>query len=88
MDRKQILPDVVDSAIEIVKRKIHVKLKEKGPHAMASIHEILGIVTEEYDELIAAVRSDSHEAVMSECEDVAVAAIFGLMSHQVGGLDW
>lgn len=88
MPRNLIKPSDVDYALEIIRAKILQKLEEKGPRCLVSIHEILGVVGEEYDELIDAVRSNDHKAVMSECEDVAVGAIFGLMSHQVGGLDW
>ena len=88
MPRNRISIEEVDIALETIRDKILEKLEEKGPHALVSIHEILGVVAEEYDELIDAVRSNDHKAVMSECEDIAVGAIFGLMSHQVGGLDW
>jgi hypothetical protein len=88
MPRNLINIDDVDAALDVIREKILEKLEEKGPHSLCSIHEILGIVTEEYDELVLAVRSNKHKAVMAECEDIAVGAIFGLMSHRVEGLDW
>jgi phosphoribosyl-ATP pyrophosphohydrolase len=88
MPRNQINADVVDSAMRVIRDKILAKLVEKGPHSLCSTHEILGVVTEEYMELVLAVQSNDRAAVMSECEDIAVGAIFGLMSEEVGGLDW
>jgi NTP pyrophosphatase (non-canonical NTP hydrolase) len=88
MPRNVIQLEDVDRALEVIKIKIIEKLGEKGPHSLASTHEILGVVTEEYDELVAAVRSNNRAAVMSECEDIAVGAIFGIMSQFVEGLDW
>lgn len=88
MPRNLIDTAAVDAALEIIRDKILVKLEEKGPHSLCSIHEILGVITEEYTELVLAVQSNDHGHVMAECEDVAVGAIFGLMSKQVGGLDW
>jgi phosphoribosyl-ATP pyrophosphohydrolase len=88
MPRNRIDTDTVNSVLEIIREKILSKLIEKGPHSLCSIHEILGVVTEEYTELVLAVQSNDHGHVMAECEDIAVGAIFGLMSKQVGGLDW
>ncbi len=88
MPRNRISIEEVDIAMETIRDKILEKLEEKGPRSLCSTHEILGVVTEEYMELVLAVQSNDQAAVMSECEDIAVGAIFGLMSQQVGGLDW
>jgi len=88
MPRNRIDIDTVDAVLDVIREKILEKLEEKGPYSLASTHEILGIVTEEYMELTLAVQSNKLASVMSECEDVAVGAIFGLMSHRVDGLDW
>ena len=66
----------------------HDRNKEKGNHAAASSHEILGFITEEYDELTDAVRSNSINAAYAELVDIAVSAVFGMMSISQNKVDW
>ena len=53
-----------------------------------SSHEILGILEEEQSELREAVRSNSEDKIWKELKDIAVGAIFGLVSIRDGRMDW
>jgi len=48
----------------------------------------LGIVAEEYDELLEAVRSNDRKQVMKELEDIAVACVFAFACDEEDGLEW
>jgi DNA-binding FadR family transcriptional regulator len=71
-----------------VQEKMQKRLRQKGPGCFASSHEALGIVTEEFHELVAAVESNDPEAIDDEMLDVAVATLLAVMSRQSGGMDW
>lgn len=70
----------VDPVLAIIGNKLHSRLEEKGKHTFISPHEILGIVTEEYKELIDAVQADKLAILEHELIDVAVACVWGLVS--------
>ena len=88
--RTQITQRQIDSALIILKKKVKSRLDEKGYGTFASRHEILGILQEEYKELVDAIHSDKtygHE-VASELLDIAVGAIFGYACIQGLTVDW
>ena len=51
-NRKQISNDEIRNAIEFVKIRLYKTLGEKGNLSFSSMHEALGVMTEEYDELV------------------------------------
>ena len=63
-----------------VETKLADRLEKHGLGGYVSAHETLGIVAEEYHELIDAVRSNNQDDVEAELIDIAVACIFGLAS--------
>ena len=66
-----------------------IRLAEKGKGSFASSHEILGIITEEYQELIEAIHSNSGSInVVKELEDIAVACVFACACIKNDKLDW
>lgn len=68
----------MEKEIQALRESIRLRLREKGNHSLASSHEILGMITEEYHELIEAIKKNSHKAVLvNELLDLAVAAVFG-----------
>jgi len=75
-------------AIDTVRLKLSSRLLEKGCGAFVSRHEIFGIVAEEYDELLEAVRSKSLECVHDELLDIAVACVFGMACICENTTDW
>ena len=68
------------AATEDVTRELDRRISEKGPGAFVSRHEILGIVGEEYSELVEAVHRAADNDVRRELLDIAVACIFGVAS--------
>ena len=67
---------------------IHKRLFQKGKGTYASIHEILGIVCEEYDELVDAVRDNEQVQVHKELKDIAVGCIIGMACISQCSIDW
>jgi NTP pyrophosphatase (non-canonical NTP hydrolase) len=71
-----------------VERNLDQLIENKGNHTFASTHEILGVIVEEYHELIEAVQSNERTEVISELHDLAVAAIWGIVSAESEAMDW
>jgi hypothetical protein len=92
MEHSEGRPSIKDTArqsvINIVRDKMLTRLKQKGPGCFVSSHEALGIITEEYHELIEAVQANDPDAVDEEMVDIAVAAMLAIMSRMSGGMDW
>jgi NTP pyrophosphatase (non-canonical NTP hydrolase) len=65
-------------------RTMDIRLQEKGRGIYVSNHEALGIITEEYYELIEAVKSNEDINVRQELIDIAVACIIALGSKYIG----
>jgi len=68
---------VIEFADEL-KTIAYNRLEQKGYGKFASSHEILGIITEEYWELIEAVKSDNFKNIKHELNGIAIACILGL----------
>lgn len=77
-----------DAAIKAVKDALEIRLAQKGYHTFTSIHEISGIMKEEYDEMGEAVHLNNHEFLRKELIDLAVASIWGIVSIDADALDW
>jgi NTP pyrophosphatase (non-canonical NTP hydrolase) len=68
------------AAVEALTVNLGRRIEEKGRGVFVSSHETLGAVTEEYQELIDAVRQNDPVEVGEELMDIAVAAVFGVAS--------
>ena len=88
MPRIELSDEIIDKAIDTIKDKFKEKLAQKGRHSLCSTHECLGIINEEHDELIEAVRSNRPESFEEEMTDIGVCVILSLASMYGGGLDW
>jgi hypothetical protein len=77
---KSVTQDEIRSVIKIVERILLMRYAEKGFHKAASKHEVLGIITEEYHELIEAIHSNSKHDIAHELIDGAVSHLHGLIS--------
>ncbi len=62
------------------------RLSTKGSHSLLSRHEILGVVGEEFHELVHTVKEGNKEDVADELIDLAVACIVGMASLR--WVDW
>jgi len=58
------------------------RLEQKGRLCYLSTHEALGVITEEYFELVDTVRADNLDVFEKEVVDVAVTAVFAYASTQ------
>jgi len=86
MMRKEIEGADITAAMTLLNVKLAEAFARKGPMTASSRHEILGLVEEEMCELKVATRISLDE-FNNELMDVAVAAIFGLLSIQKG-VEW
>ena len=86
--RTQITEQQIDAEFEEVKRAMKFRLEQKGYGTFASIHEISGVITEEYDEMKDAVRENDPPQVRKELVDIAVGAIFGATCIANRTIDW
>lgn len=93
MNRPKLKDEAILTAISNLKIKIEIALRKKGNGCFASSHEILGVITEEYYELIEAVYNcsklpdkEKKEWITGELLDIAVGCIIGVAS--INDVDW
>ncbi len=87
--RYQISKKAVKAARDETFQKLLLRMKEKGWGTYASTHETLGIITEEYHELIDAVEKNvTTDEMAEELKDIAVACIFAIACLRSGTMDW
>ena len=86
--RSQIKDETIRVAHSKVLTKLRMRLQEKGAGAWLSRHELLGIIVEEYDELIDAVHGKSLIEVKKELEDLGVSCTFAIACIDSNALDW
>lgn len=87
--RKLITNDgYTDTAIKDIRDKLEIRLEEKGYRTYSSSHEISGVMDEEYDEMKEAIHNNDQQHLREELIDVAVAAIWSIVSIDADALDW
>lgn len=86
MTRRPVPTDHIWAAAQDVYDKMKEVLSVKGDGAFSSTHEMLGTITEEFHELVDAVRSNDPDNVQHELKDLAVLAIFSLACFKVNNL--
>lgn len=88
-DRQKITRRQIRSAIVAVRGDLKARLKEKGLGAFVSRHEILGVITDEYTELIEAVQTKAPISdVRHDLLDIIVGGIFAVACIDAEALDW
>lgn len=80
LNRPQVSDEVLLKAIEIVTHHVGLRIQKHGRGAFASNHEGLGVMAEEYHELMEAVKNNDDQNYAEEMIDLAVGGIFGLAS--------
>lgn len=88
-NRKQLSDTDFNLAVKDIQREVAFRANQKGPGSFASTHEALGIIQEEYHELVEAIHEPGdHDQVVHELTDIAVACVFAIASINAGGVDW
>lgn len=91
LNRPAVSTNEIEIGIKHLVDKLMYRLQTKGNLSFASRHEILGIITEEYKELIDAVQVNGevgHKDSKRELLDVGVAALFGYICMNSGHIEW
>jgi NTP pyrophosphatase (non-canonical NTP hydrolase) len=88
MERDRISRVAIMSALKQIAEHTEEELEKKGYGTYASIHEVLGVVTEEYIEMSEAVHKNDHTALKEELLDIATACHFAIACLDSGTLDW
>lgn len=86
--RHKVTKDTIEQVVETFKNKLQEQFNKKGKDCFASSHEILGVITEEYYELIEAIKKGDGDDIRNELYDVAISALFGLMSIETYSCEW
>lgn len=73
-------PGLLEVILTNLRGELDRRLDKHGPGIYASEHETYGILHEEVDEFLEAVRNGDHHECRDELFDVAVAALFGIVS--------
>jgi nitrogen regulatory protein PII-like uncharacterized protein len=70
--------------------RLFSKLEKHGRGACVSLHEIRGLVGEEWDEFKETVHGNDPENARAELFDIAIAAIWGIVSvdEEATTADW
>lgn len=87
LNRQPVTTDDITKGIIALTKKLYQRLDQKGSGAYVSRHEILGILTEEMQEVQEAIRDDSSAGYIhynKELMDVAVGALFGYICIESG----
>jgi NTP pyrophosphatase (non-canonical NTP hydrolase) len=86
--RTQLETNQINDGVKAVLDKLYYRLNQKGYGTFSSRHEILGVITEEYNEFVDAVHSKNYDNMKEEIIDLAVACIFGLVCFEEKTIDW
>lgn len=87
-DRFEPTGDEIGKTIFDISELIEKRLEEKGRGIFVSSHETLGIITEEYQEYAETVHNNNKDCQEKELMDIAVAAIWGIVSKRSERMDW
>lgn len=79
--RKQLTKKHVTAALDRVKKQLSAKIAKRGMGRYGSVHEIYGIVAEEFDkELLDAMHANNYTEFENELVDVIIGCLWGLAS--------
>ena len=88
MNRPQLTDGQINFTIEKIRVKLNSRLRQKGYGTFSSVHEILGMATEEYNELVNAIHNKDYENIEDELLDLAVGCAFGYACLDARTIDW
>lgn len=85
MSREPVSNAKTKEAQDYIKEKLRQAILKHGPGSFYSTHEILGQITEEYHELIDAIRDNNKQETIDELADIAVICLHGIASLKSKG---
>lgn len=88
MPRPAITNEQIQRLLGHLEKSLIAKNDRHSGEGFVSSHEMLGVVTEEYYELVEAVKSNHPRRIQDELEDVLAACFFSLASYIYGKPDW
>lgn len=74
--RVMVSRENLEFVVRLLMSSLERRLHEKGSLSFAGKHEALGVITEEYHELVDAVHSKRHERMVAESIDTAVGCLW------------
>lgn len=80
MNKLEVSDKSLLGAIEAVTVNMGRRIEEHGRDSFSNNHEALGVIAEEYHELLDAVKQNDPVDVANELLDIAVGCIFGVAS--------
>ena len=80
MQRDKIDLNYLQFCITKVTEKVDFRIQQKGDGAYAGPHETYGILAEEFDELLDALRANDADSFRDELGDIIVGCLIGLAS--------
>lgn len=86
-ERIFVSQSVLQSAVALTVEYLKRRMEKHGVYSCIGPHETLGIITEEYQELIGAIHANDREETKKELIDIAVSCIFGLASLNQQDID-
>ena len=87
VSRPPISSEQIDNAVIELANQLKRRIAQHGSGIHASAHEILGVVTEEYKELVDAVQANTPDAIGNELMDIAVGCVFVYACIQAGWME-
>ena len=82
MNRPTIDKNRLDYILDTVTKRVSLLWKKREHKVWVTPQEALGVITEEYHELIEAVHGNDRSEEFAELLDVAVAAIYAIASQE------
>ena len=70
----------LEGAFREISEKYWQQISSKGDHNSNSLHEILGVMFEEFQEFADEVKKNDQQRAKEELIDIAVAAIWGIIT--------
>lgn len=88
MEREQITAENLNLALKESESHLIRTLERKGDGTFASTHEVLGVVTEEFHELVEAIEQNDVFKTKLELLDLATACVFAVACANQKTMDW
>ena len=87
MKRPKADPQLIRDTFEILQTALDARIMQKGDGIFRNYHEISGVLTEEMNEFEEEVHNNHMSAIRSELLDVAVGALWGVVSIDSGEIE-